>query len=455
MCGIVGVVAKYRTGLHGSQADVMEELLYADGLRGLDATGAFSVSYKNHVRIVKQATNPGIFLSTASWRNFKAGLTHDVRFVIGHNRKATFGEKTTKNAHPFTDGKIVLVHNGFIANHKELGGEVAVDSQAIVKVLSEEADVVKGLDKLMGAFAIVWYNHITKKLYLARNPERTLAVAMCAQHMLIASEKGLLEWILGRNKIRYDSIEDVPDNQVWTVHFDSFKLDKGAIASTKLSRIPVACEITFDPEFATGGEVIEGDAATEGARTAGEYPPMTELHRAQQQAAEREMQNNSVNELIYEMRRLYPSDTKALFWPTTVTPGTNHVKVEGMVWKPGKKAFKAVYHVANEADKELYLNPKLPLVATIACPARKNSDHMIMLKNLEASHGALEDAQNFSMSAEEWHAVATGCRCHECDGEINPLRPELALVVKNQYEYEVTCDKCFLKPINRAGANGG
>src|SRR5687767_11587128 len=128
MCGIVGVVAKYN-GFYVEHDDLFEEMLYLDGVRGMDSTGAFVVNFKNEVNISKQASNPGVFLLTESWAKLKRKIDSKARIVVGHNRKATMGSIISKNAHPFSKDHIILVHNGYIANHKMLDKEVEVDSE--------------------------------------------------------------------------------------------------------------------------------------------------------------------------------------------------------------------------------------------------------------------------------------------------------------------------------------
>lgn len=463
MCGIVGIVAKTRQGFTEKQKEIFEEMLYVDALRGPDSTGVFSVNFKNHVRVAKQAANPGIFMLTQAWKNWKNNIVFDNQIIVGHNRKATVGSVISKNAHPFDNGKIVLVHNGFIQNAKEFNKEVDVDSEALVTLLDQEKDVLKGLQKLWGAFAIVWYNHSTKRLHLARNDMRPLAIAHTSDHMYFMSEIDMLEWMLKKHGVKPHHIFDMKDNDVFTVSFNPFKIDTGTIpekvAVRERSYPPQdvndelgICEIAFEPDWMSGGPMTEADRARE---TLGKAQRLAENLAAANEAA--------VPLAVKDMMKLYPPDTKVLFSPFLMVPGQTGVLVKGNVWLPGKKLVEGRINIPHEKDDDVYINPKTPLEAVVVCPATLVDRSYLIVKNLRRPEVTVNTYDGGEITVTEYHEICNNYQCNVCAGQPSRLRPDLTKVSKRGISgYEIVCDKCVLgqheKPKSapeQAGENGG
>lgn len=76
---------------------------------------------------------------------------------VMHTRFSTHGGVTVENAHPFTQGKVIGVHNGVIGNHTELnqkyGRDFQVDSQHIFQHIN---DGIMDLADIQGYGAIVY-----------------------------------------------------------------------------------------------------------------------------------------------------------------------------------------------------------------------------------------------------------------------------------------------------------
>jgi len=200
MCGIIGLLAKNQSGFFSKDADIFSQLLYADAVRGWDATGVFGVLRNGDVDIKKQAAAAGHFLQTPQYESFSKKLVSDYRIAIGHNRKATHGEKRHADAHPFWDAeeKICLVHNGMIRNYKDFCKEATVDSAAIANALATRPRK-EVLEEVDGAFVFIWYDVEEKSLYIIKNSDRPLAILETSSTFIICSEMSLGFWITNRN----------------------------------------------------------------------------------------------------------------------------------------------------------------------------------------------------------------------------------------------------------------
>lgn len=207
MCGIVSIISKDNIPFPFKMIKVYKEMLYANALRGWDSTGIASIKNREVV-VTKDNISSGAFFSRYKDSDWDKNGTA----FIGHNRAATKGEKTKENSHPFTEGKITLVHNGTLDYHRGIKN-VDVDSHAICHGLNESKTNTI-LENLSGAFALVWYNKDTNSIYAIRNEERPLSIVETKEHYIIISEPKLAEWILDRNGIEIKSITTcVPGTQ--------------------------------------------------------------------------------------------------------------------------------------------------------------------------------------------------------------------------------------------------
>jgi hypothetical protein len=455
MCGIVGVVSKHIRGLNRPELEAFEELLKADAIRGNDSTGMFAVTQKNQVPVLKQATHPEIFCATKAYNTFLEDVFQKGHVLIGHNRKATVGDITSKNAHPFFDKKIALVHNGYIGNAKHLDESVAVDSQAIITALSTENDVVKGLQKLWGAWAIVWYNHETKKLYLARNNDRPLAVAHTVNHMYLASESDMLKWILTRNKVSFSEPQELASNSVLEISFNPFAVKEFKVPVKEYNvthvparRLPVYMDTSaMDPDYDVAFELEDRDS-------------QTELGRARQlaQAAANGGHVSNYGGKIQDLMKRYPAQTYALFWPKQFVEdkGTGIVNVWGMVWAPHKIPCPAVVSLRAEDEDECYLDPRVPLLGQIHGISRRNDDIRIVLSSIKAASSVVKDINGTELSHEEWQMICRFKGCDSCAKALLTQQLDVTQIKKiGQYEYEVTCSECLFKDDGASRSQGG
>jgi hypothetical protein len=185
--------------------DFFQNMLVCDSLRGEDSTGVFGIYKNRQAATLKVAAEPHMLFRCEEWQDFRTKAAQSMQIVVGHNRYATRGAVSTENAHPFSEGKIVLVHNGTLHNHKDFNKDVEVDSHAITHALNERPakDVLKEID---GAFAFVWYDREQGKLFIARNSERPLSFVETNGNIIFASEGSMLEFLANR-KTNYTQVK--------------------------------------------------------------------------------------------------------------------------------------------------------------------------------------------------------------------------------------------------------
>lgn len=199
MCGLVGMIAKTKSGFFTEEVNTFTQMLWADQLRGVHGTGVFYNNKKQEVYTYKDNVSASSLIQHKSWGKVEATVLKESSFVIGHNRHATKGAHTVENTHPFIEGDVVLVHNGTLTSHKHLA-DVEVDSRAIAIALDKEPDVQKVIDEVYGAYALIWHDFRTGKLNVLRNAERPLSWVETSKCIFIGSELDMVKWIVNRNK---------------------------------------------------------------------------------------------------------------------------------------------------------------------------------------------------------------------------------------------------------------
>jgi predicted glutamine amidotransferase len=194
MCGIVAVFGK--VGL--VEERVFCDLLQVDVLRGSDSTGIAAIRLDGSAKVMKDTVLPTELLM----RSHVHKMFNKVNMAyIGHNRAATKGKVTAKNAHPFVSGHITGVHNGTLLSEVGLVNAHAfdTDSEAIFDHIRQKgiADAWENLD---GAASLVWWDAKEKSFNFIRNIRRPLHFAYTADRatMFVASEAWMLEGCVER-----------------------------------------------------------------------------------------------------------------------------------------------------------------------------------------------------------------------------------------------------------------
>lgn len=151
MCGLAGISRSNRSKLTDDQVKIIMSIL----ISRMDDRGGDSFGYYTNGSIVK-GIGTGVF-------SINLDQIKRARSLFLHTRKATVGEITKENAHPWRIENIVGCHNGSVANHHELNKKYNrnfdVDSQHIFAHYSEDLP----LSELRAHGAIVFVDELFNK----------------------------------------------------------------------------------------------------------------------------------------------------------------------------------------------------------------------------------------------------------------------------------------------------
>ncbi len=197
MCGIVGILDADQ-----EETRLFSQMLYLSALRGMHATGIFtvfeSVPPENvkapslmFSRYLKSVEAPADFIDNPEYLSLMRRLNK--RAIIGHTRHATAGSKTVQNAHPFDKTHLIGVHNGTVPNNPERD---STDSEKLYESISS-LGVGPALKKAeSGAYALIWFDKGTGLINIIRNRDRPLHFARTySSKILISSESRQLEFL--------------------------------------------------------------------------------------------------------------------------------------------------------------------------------------------------------------------------------------------------------------------
>lgn len=194
MCGIFGFA-----GPHSLRAaSILQALAIADQVRGHHSTGLAIATKRQGTRrlrtlLVKKALAGAEFVR----RGYTQALFRQkYNLAVGHNRLASSGAVTDRNAHPFRirtpRGSAYAVHNGCVGGKPALAEEfgvrdVPVDSEVMFRAIARqsgrtEKDLLDSIERVVrfvaprADFACIWMEPRRRAIYFWRSAERPLVV---------------------------------------------------------------------------------------------------------------------------------------------------------------------------------------------------------------------------------------------------------------------------------------
>lgn len=209
MCGIIGLYGKGTSFYPNAKKNFIFEGLIVDTVRGFDSSGIalLPADTKEQVRIYKRDLAGYDFVQQKHTNRLIDQINTSVG-VIAHNRSATKGSVSDRNAHPFKHGHITLVHNGTVhnantlVNKKDQPDGLIVDSEYVAHALSmESADDI--LPKLTGGYSLVWFDEDDRSLHFARNDAKPMYIAFDSkdEQIYFGSEAEMIVWLCTRSNL--------------------------------------------------------------------------------------------------------------------------------------------------------------------------------------------------------------------------------------------------------------
>lgn len=448
MCGIVSIISKESRGLFLYDKELFEEALTADIIRGKDSTGVFSVSMKNELHIVKQGIDALTFMRSPSYKTW-ADKIPSYRAIVGHNRKATSGDVNSKNAHPFKEGDITLVHNGMLFNAKELNKEVEVDSHALCHSFATKG-AKETLKDVSGAFALIWYDLKKKEMYLWRNSERPLSLVETDDKIVVGSELQMIKWILQRDKrvckITREGL--LKENVLYTIKLNPFEMTEEALSREYKPVFQSQSPLNTQQDWPVGPPRRRATIDIE----SGEW-----LEQAEEAARHLKNINNDGNGSSLSIRQAYPFDSEVIFEVGNVEIYTDKPKkyeIAGKIFLPGSPVVKGYIYTAAGTELttiKLWKDSKKIVGEVKAILGIPDGHAVIHLKADKIKLPAFVKTKFGSYYPTiEWNYICEHVTCYMCCKKVNPNDSEKVSVNSLHLgEYRVVCETCLDKELNK------
>lgn len=232
MCGHVGAAG--HLGL--SEERAFKLLLQIDTIRGPHSTGVLFVNTFGKSTVVKKLGTPWDLEDSKDFSNASSGFQ---RVLMGHNRYATKGKVTARNAHPFEFDHIIGAHNGTLVTQYQLDDyrDFEVDSENLYHHMNNNG-ANDTIPKLNGAFALVWYDKRDKTINFVRNKERSFYYTFTTDRKTIfwASEDWMLKVALGKSGIKHDEVLELPPLMHRSIVIENAAQNKGEALPLMVSR---------------------------------------------------------------------------------------------------------------------------------------------------------------------------------------------------------------------------
>ena len=407
----MGLISKSKQGFYPLHSQMFEEMLLCDSVRGTDSTGVFGVLTNTQVRLLKVASSAGVFVQNKKWTNFKEMMVREMRTVVGHNRAATKGLVINEHAHPFHKDNIILVHNGTLTNHKDIADTI-VDSEAIAHGFAEKG-YKETLKELQGAWALVWYDMTAKKLFMARNHERPLAITETSDYFGFASEGHMLGWITSREgRTKPDKIQLLKANVIYEISINPFDIQEIELQE---KQPPVVIE----------------------------HKPVV---RPVSQAVALAVNDMTDEQLLKE----YNNGETVVFLPNSVEKSKHpheRFKATGHVYLPGKLVATATCWMpetlSEEDSIELCAEGRLTAVVQTVMLSQLRNLHLVLIN--PHSDVWIKTWNDEELICTEWHELCRKHVCKSCSKPLDKLVPDLTSVtMKDGVIKSAKCSDCVL-----------
>lgn len=487
MCGIVGIIAKRSMGFTHADQEMIRRLLIIDGeFRGLDSTGVFQVQGNRQTFITKSATIPSLLFTTKAWEQTMQRMFSGSRVIIGHNRKSTMGATNSKNAHPFHEDNIILVHNGTLHGHRELAKDVEVDSHAVCKAFAAgKAEEV--LPTINGAFAFVWWDIQKDRLYAIRNKERPLSIIETEDNIYLASEAWMVYALLQRAGVTKDKIKIVDLEPGELYEFDVFA-GKGSYTHTKIELAKGVQHTPFTgtrvttwtggKPAETTGKVLTGNVlqAPKGGTTNKDFsiPGMNLDPQAGHSCTKDcgidedlsgEQPRENVVALFPKYNKIYTQGKRVMVRIVSAT--RVHLVNSPLAWRvtghtmhPGLPEVDISGVLTGVKPEEISEWYDSAVIGDVSHVTEHTAGPVVHMTSLE--HDLSVRSFGGRLGYTEWEYIADHCKCSKCSSEINIVDSDTTFIKRlalgEKARYHIECSKCLdqeTKGVNNAQQQSG
>lgn len=197
MCGIIGIITSEKRNLIPELVSSLRNLEY----RGYDSTGIALIDGTKIKRLRRVGAPSDVFRSEEIAEELDV-IGNAFSVGIGHNRWATHGKPSERNAHPHADcsGTIALVHNGTILNYEILKEKLLQEGHVFTS--DTDTEVIAHLieDELSRGLSL--QNALLESIKLL---EGSFGLAVCSakdpSHLYIAKRGSPLSFGISNNSL--------------------------------------------------------------------------------------------------------------------------------------------------------------------------------------------------------------------------------------------------------------
>jgi glucosamine 6-phosphate synthetase-like amidotransferase/phosphosugar isomerase protein len=191
-------------GLTSDEKQMFFRMLENGSVGNRDAWGVYTIiDGKDYIH-----KNKGTPLIDAEYRDVKGKIiSHNVKFLLGHNRLKTQGSLDNMNNHPFVGDRFAVVHNGSINNcslikkSEQLKYDETVDSYVILALLEKYKDTYESTEDLIkyvaetisGMFSIMIYDKLNDEFWYFKETSTTMSSYLMGETIVMSTNEASIE----------------------------------------------------------------------------------------------------------------------------------------------------------------------------------------------------------------------------------------------------------------------